>query len=120
MQEPPEGMTSVANFAKLKGLSESKAIEMIREGFYIGRKIGDDWFVQIEELSSTSSSKVSANKAESTPVSVVVTDIKMPFISIVIFMVKAALASIPAFIILSCLFIVASIVFGELIGGHTY
>ena len=40
-------------------------------------------------------------------------DIKMPFLSMVIFMVKAAIASIPAFIILSVL---GSLVFG-LLGG---
>ena len=39
MQEAPEGMISVDQFAKQKGLSETKAIEMIREGFYVGRKI---------------------------------------------------------------------------------
>ncbi len=40
-------------------------------------------------------------------------DIKMPFWSMVVFMVKAAIASIPAFIILSVL---GSVVFG-LLGG---
>lgn len=40
--------------------------------------------------------------------SVTITDIKMPFLSMVIFMVKAAIASIPAFIILS---VIASITF---------
>ena len=44
---------------------------------------------------------------------VVITDIKMPFFSMVIFMVKWVIASIPAFIIL---FILASILLG-FIGG---
>ena len=44
---------------------------------------------------------------------VTITDIKMPFLSMVIFMVKAAIASIPAFIILS---VIGSIVFGVM--GH--
>jgi hypothetical protein len=35
---------------------------------------------------------------------VVVTDIRMPFLSMVIFMVKWVIASIPAFIILSLIF----------------
>jgi len=39
---------------------------------------------------------------------VTITDIKMPFISMVVFMVKLAIASIPAFIILS---VIGSIVF---------
>tara|TARA_R110002049_G_scaffold221112_2_gene392584 strand:+ start:1054 stop:1233 length:180 start_codon:yes stop_codon:yes gene_type:complete len=42
-----------------------------------------------------------------------ITDIKMPFWSMVIFMVKASIASIPAFIILS---IIGTIVF-SVIGG---
>ena len=40
---------------------------------------------------------------------ITITDIKMPFMSMVIFMVKAAIASIPAFIILS---VIASLTFG--------
>ena len=44
---------------------------------------------------------------------VTITDIKMPFLSMVVFMVKAAIASIPAFIILS---VIGSIIFGLL--GH--
>ncbi|MBL4759271.1 MAG: hypothetical protein JKY80_00230 [Mariprofundaceae bacterium] len=39
---------------------------------------------------------------------VTITDIKMPFFSMVIFMVKAAIASIPAIIILS---VIASLTF---------
>lgn len=42
---------------------------------------------------------------------VTITDIKMPFLSMVIFMVKAAIASIPAFIILT---IIGSIIFAVL------
>jgi hypothetical protein len=42
---------------------------------------------------------------------VTIVDIKMPFWSMVVFMVKAAIASIPAFIILS---IIGSLVFGLL------
>ena len=48
---------------------------------------------------------------------VTIVDIRMPFWSMVIFMVKAAIASIPAFVILS---IIGSIVFallGGLFGG---
>lgn len=44
---------------------------------------------------------------------VVVTDVRMPFMSMVVFMVKWAIASIPAFIIL---FIIAMII-GALFGG---
>ena len=51
---------------------------------------------------------------------VTIVDIRMPFWSMVIFMVKAAIASIPAFLILS---LIGSLVFallGSLFGGlHT-
>ncbi|ORU89519.1 MAG: hypothetical protein A6F71_00700 [Cycloclasticus sp. symbiont of Poecilosclerida sp. M] len=43
-----------------------------------------------------------------------ITDIKMPFSSMVVFLVKVAIASIPAFIILS---VVGSIIFAVLGGG---
>ena len=47
------------------------------------------------------------------PNEVVVTDVRMPFMSMVVFMVKWAIASIPAFIIL---FVIAMII-GALFGG---
>jgi len=46
---------------------------------------------------------------------VTITDIKMPFFSMVIFMVKAAIAFIPAFIILS---VIGSITFSLM--GHFF
>lgn len=46
---------------------------------------------------------------------IVIVDIKMPFISMVVFMVKAAIAAIPAFIILGVLGAVATVIFGGLI-----
>ena len=47
---------------------------------------------------------------------VTVTDIKMPFSSMVLFMIKWAIASIPAAIILFVLFLVGSTIFGILTG----
>lgn len=44
---------------------------------------------------------------------VTIVDVKMPFLSMVVFMVKAAIAAIPAFIILS---IIAAIMFA-ILGG---
>jgi len=50
---------------------------------------------------------------------VTITDIKMPFLSMVVFMVKAAIASIPAFIILSLIGSVMFAVLGFSFGsGH--
>ena len=48
---------------------------------------------------------------------VVVTDISMPFISMVIFMIKWVIASIPAFIILSILWAIVMAILSALFGG---
>jgi len=48
---------------------------------------------------------------------VTVVDIKMPFMSMVFFMVKFAIASIPAFIILSIIFSVLAFAFGGMFHG---
>jgi len=48
---------------------------------------------------------------------VIVTDVKMPFLSMVVFMIKWAIASIPAFIILSLLFALFTLIFGGFMGG---
>ena len=48
---------------------------------------------------------------------VIVTDINMPFMSMVIFMVKWVIASIPAFIILSVLGAVFTGILGTFMGG---
>ena len=46
-----------------------------------------------------------------------IVDIKMPFWSMVIFMVKVIIASIPAMIILSILYLMFALVFGGILGG---
>ncbi len=48
---------------------------------------------------------------------VTVVDIQMPFWSMVVFMVKAAIASIPAIIILSVLFAIVTALFTAMFGG---
>ena len=48
---------------------------------------------------------------------VVITDVKMPFISMVVFMVKAAIAAIPAIIILSILGVIITTLVGGISGG---
>ena len=55
------------------------------------------------------------NPAEETKI--IVADIKMPFISMVIFMVKWAIAAIPAIIILFILGTILSGIFGSLFLG---
>lgn len=51
---------------------------------------------------------------------VVVTDIQMPFGSMVVFMVKWAIASIPAIIILFMFFAIVTAIFGGIFGGSRY
>ena len=48
---------------------------------------------------------------------ITVVDIQMPFWSMVVFMVKAAIASIPAIIILSILFAIVMAIFTAMFGG---
>lgn len=114
--EIPDGMIPVADFARLKGIDEKKIIEMIREGFYNGRKIGDDWFVEQSESGSKQTSRGSTvfgvNKDGHDVQTVVITDIHMPFGSMVAFMVKWVIASIPAFIIMSIIFSAIVMVMG--------
>lgn len=50
---------------------------------------------------------------------VVITDVKMPFTSMVIFMVKAAIAAIPALIILTILGTITAVVLGGILGGNS-
>jgi len=52
---------------------------------------------------------------------VTIVDIKMPFMSMVVFMVKAAIASIPAFIILSIIGTITFALLGASLGSvETY
>jgi len=48
---------------------------------------------------------------------VIVTDIRMPFLSMMVFMIKWVIASIPAFIILSILGAIVTTILGTLMGG---
>ena len=49
-----------------------------------------------------------------------IVDISMPFMSMVVFMVKAAIAAIPAIIILMVLGAIVSVMLGGIFGGMTY
>ena len=46
-----------------------------------------------------------------------IVDIRIPFWSMVVFMVKASLASIPALIILYVIFLFFAAIFGGILGG---
>ena len=49
----PEGMIPVEQFASQKGIAVEKVISMIKDGFYSGRIVEDEWYVQVNELTST-------------------------------------------------------------------
>lgn len=108
--EAPEGMIPVAEFGRKYALSDERVIEMIREGICNGRKVGDEWFVKDEEAveRKKSGTRVFGAGENGDCQEVVVTDVKMPFWSMVVFMVKWAIASIPAFVILLLIYGVAS------------
>jgi hypothetical protein len=118
MATVPEGMLPVDDFARLKGITPEKAIKMVRDGFYSGRKVGDDWFVDAIEATGKASKPASIKTAPGKAANeVVITDIHMPFTSMVSFMVKWVIASIPAFIILVFLFMLVSAIFGGVLTG---
>jgi hypothetical protein len=48
---------------------------------------------------------------------IVVTDVRIPFVSMVVLLVKWALAAIPAIIVLISISVAISMVFGALFGG---
>jgi hypothetical protein len=60
MQEPGKGLIPVKDFARDKGIPVYKAIEMLRDGLYPARRIGDSWFVE-----SSESTGVGATTSES-------------------------------------------------------
>ena len=119
----PEGMMPVAEFGKLKDISAEKVVDMIRDGFYVGKKVGDDWFIDKSELQGKNTkhksggSVPSALRGNNDYQEVIVTDIQMPFGSMVTFMVKWVIASIPALIILFVLFAIVSAIFGGIFAG---
>lgn len=51
---------------------------------------------------------------------VIVTDIQMPFFSMVVFMIKWVLASIPAIIILAIIFFFGTAIFAGIFGVGSY
>jgi len=57
MPNEQEEMISLTEFANKKGIDAKKVIEMIHDGFYAGRKVGDDWLVSRSELHSESTDK---------------------------------------------------------------
>jgi hypothetical protein len=119
MAEAPVGMISVDEFSELKSMTRSKIISMIRDGTYVGRKIENEWFIDSAEINrgSTSNSDSTVRmQSNGTSNEIVVMDIRMPFLSMVIFMIKFVIAAIPATIIFVLLGFVFTTVLNVSIG----
>lgn len=114
----PEGMIPVADFGRIEGIATETVVKRIREGVYVGLKVGDEWYIEKSQTGSPIQSFSSQGNHKKQEIEVVVTDIEMPFGSMVVFIVKFAIASIPAFIILFILFSIASVLVTEFIGGN--
>jgi hypothetical protein len=54
----PDGMISVEEFGKLKGITAEKVVDMIRDGFYVGRKQGEDWYIDKSELEGSATGRM--------------------------------------------------------------
>jgi len=50
----PKGMVPVEEFGKSRGIKKEKTIQMIKDGFYAGRVIDDEWFVEPSEQNNSS------------------------------------------------------------------
>jgi hypothetical protein len=119
MADAPVGMISVDEFSELKSMTRSKIISMIRDGTYVGRKIENEWFIDSAEINrgSTSNSDSTVRmQSNGTSNEIVVMDIRMPFLSMVIFMIKFVIAAIPATIIFVLLGFVFTTVLNVSIG----
>ena len=45
----PQGMITVEEFAANKGMALEKVVSMIKEGFYHGQLVGEQWYVMADE-----------------------------------------------------------------------
>ena len=100
MTEAPEAMMPANEFAQQIGTDVDTVIRGIKDGVYRGKQIDNEWYV------ITSSQRIPNGNQVAIENGVTIVDIKMPFFSMVSFMVKWALASIPAFFILVLIFVV--------------
>ena len=120
MAEAPIGMISVDEFSELKSMTRSTIISMICDGTYVGRKVENEWYIDSAEInrgSASNSDSAVRMQSNGTSNEVVVMDIRMPFISMVIFMIKFVIAAIPAAIILVLIGFVFTTVLNVSIGS---
>ena len=120
MAVAPIGMISVDEFSELKSMTRSTIISMICDGTYVGRKVENEWYIDSAEInrgSASNSDSAVRMQSNGTSNEVVVIDIRMPFISMVIFMIKFVIAAIPATIILVLIGLVFTTVLNVSIGS---
>ena len=55
----PAGYMALSEFSKIKGINELKIIDMIRSGFYSGRKVEDYWFISLSEVNDNKATNMS-------------------------------------------------------------
>lgn len=112
----PDNMITVEQYANKNGVSVELVIARIRDAKYIGKKVGDQWYIESPSRQASYTSSLKNNTKSTASINeVVITNFNMPFWSMVKFMVKWAVASIPAFIILFILFFIAYAVLGTFI-----
>jgi len=120
MAVAPIGMISVDEFSELKSMTRSTIISMICDGTYVGRKVENEWYIDSAEInrgSASNSDSAVRMQSNGTSNEVVVIDIRMPFISMVILMIKFVIAAIPATIILVLIGLVFTTVLNVSIGS---
>ena len=107
----PEGMLPVEEYAKRNGIEVDLVIARIKDAEYIGRKIEDQWYVASSISNNGNKATLTSNdKTEISTTNVVITNFNMPFWSMVKFMVKWVIASIPAIFILFVIALVIQVV----------
>lgn len=63
----PEGMIPIGELAKRKNISPELAIDMVRDGVYIGQKIDGSWYVKMDQLGKKPSREISEATRDHTP-----------------------------------------------------
>jgi len=46
----PEGYLTIEEFSRIKGMQAPKVIDMVRSGFYVGKKVDESWYISINEI----------------------------------------------------------------------
>ncbi|WP_220272538.1 SHOCT domain-containing protein [Alteromonas aestuariivivens] len=49
----PDGFVPLEEFARVKNIDEPKLVSMVRDGFYQGRKIGENWYISASEFTQS-------------------------------------------------------------------